>query len=326
MTEKSLRIIYMGTPGFAVAPLRKLLQAGEHVVAVITAPDKPAGRGKKIRFSAVKQFILDTHPHIPLLQPDNLKDPSFVEQVRSLEPEIQIVVAFRMLPELIWQIPRIGTFNLHASLLPQYRGAAPINHALINGETETGVTTFMIDHKIDTGNILMQEKLSIGAHENAGELHDRLMEAGANLVLETVNGLAKGVLEARSQEDFLDQTGELKKAPKIFKEDCRIDWTQTGARVFNQIRGLSPYPGAFSQLRKDSGEQVLCKIYAAAFRTDNHQQSPGSVQTNGKTELEVAVPGGWIQVLSLQQEGKRRMEIRDFLAGANLTTGLCQFS
>lgn len=326
MAEKSLRIIYMGTPGFAVAPLRKLLQSGQKVVGVITAPDKPAGRGKKIRVSAVKQFILDTHPHIPLLQPANLKDPSFVEEVQALEPEIQIVVAFRMLPELIWQIPRIGTFNLHASLLPQYRGAAPINHALINGETETGVTTFMIDHKIDTGNILMQEMLPIGAQENAGELHDRLMEAGASLVLATVKGLSKGELEARSQEDFLDQMGELKKAPKIFKEDCKIDWTQTGTRVFNQIRGLSPYPGAFSHLRKDSGDRVICKIYAAAFRAENHQQSPGSVHTNGKTELEVAVPGGWIQVLSLQQEGKRRMEIRDFLAGANLTTGLCQFS
>jgi methionyl-tRNA formyltransferase len=326
MNKKSLRIIYMGTPDFAVAPLQRLLDSGEQVVAVITAPDRPAGRGKKIRYSAVKQYILDKHPHIPLLQPTNLKDPSFVDQVQLLKPEIQIVVAFRMLPEVIWQIPQIGTFNLHASLLPQYRGAAPINHALINGEAETGVTTFMIDHKIDTGRILMQEKVVIGDSERAGELHDRLMEAGAHLVMETVTGLTQGSLQTRSQADFMGQGGELKKAPKIFKEDCRIEWEQSGEKVFNQIRGLSPYPGAFSHLQRKTGDPVLYKIYSAFFRPDSHQESPGTVQTNGKTELEVAVPGGWIQVLHLQQEGKRRMEIRDFLAGTNLTTGLCRFS
>lgn len=202
MNKSSLRILYMGTPDFAVAPLEKLLQSGKNVVGVITAPDRPAGRGKKIRFSAIKEFLLQNHPQIPILQPTNLKDSAFVALVQGLKPELQIVVAFRMLPEVIWQIPEIGTFNLHASLLPQYRGAAPINHVLINGESETGVTTFMIDQKIDTGRILLQKKIKIGASESAGELHDRLMETGASLVLETVTGLTDGSLVARSQEEL----------------------------------------------------------------------------------------------------------------------------
>ena len=326
MNKSSLSILYMGTPDFAVVPLEKLLQSGKDVVGVITAPDRPAGRGKKIRFSAVKQYILQNHPHIPLLQPVNLKDPAFVAQLQALNPDLQIVVAFRMLPEVIWQIPEVGTFNLHASLLPQYRGAAPINHALINGESETGVTTFMIDQKIDTGSILMQKRVKIGDHETAGELHNRLMEAGANLVLDTVTGLADGSLDARSQDDFINPQTELKKAPKIFKEDCRIKWEQPGAKVFNQIRGLSPYPGAFSYLQRETGNPVLCKIYASEFKPEDHQMSPGSIQTDGKTNLKVSVQGGWIQVLILQQEGKKRMEIRDFLAGTSLTTGLCRFS
>lgn len=326
MNKSSLSILYMGTPDFAVAPLEKLLQSGINVVGVITAPDRPAGRGKKIRFSAIKEFILQNHPQIPLLQAINLKDPAFVAKVQALKPELQIVVAFRMLPEVIWQIPEIGTFNLHASLLPQYRGAAPINHALINGESETGVTTFMIDQKIDTGRILKQKRIKIGPRENAGELHDRLMEAGANLVLETVTGLADGSLAARSQEEFIDPQSKLKTAPKIYKEDCRINWEKSGAVVFNQIRGLSPYPGAFGHLHKESGAPVLCKIYASTFRTEEHQVSPGTILTDGKTSLEVSVPGGWIQVLVLQQEGKKRMEVRDFLAGASLTSGLCRFS
>ncbi len=326
MNKTSLRILYMGTPDFAVAPLEKLLQSGKDVVGVITAPDRPAGRGKKIRLSAIKAYLLQNHPQIPILQPNNLKDPAFVEQVQALKPELQIVVAFRMLPEVIWQIPEIGTFNLHASLLPQYRGAAPINHVLINGESETGVTTFMIDQKIDTGRILMQERIKIGPLESAGELHDRLMEAGANLVLETVTRLTDGSLVARSQEEFINPQSKLRTAPKIYKEDCRINWEQTGFKVFNQIRGLSPYPGAFGHLHKESGTTVLCKIYASVFRTEAHQVSPGTIHTDGKTFLEVSVQGGWIQVLDLQQEGKRRMDVRDFLAGVRLTSGLCRFS
>ena len=218
MINNSLRIVYMGTPDFAVTPLDKLMKAGCTVVAVITAPDKPAGRGKKIRVSAVKQFVLNHDQDIPILQPVNLKDPEFVKVLRDLEPDLQIVVAFRMLPEIIWRIPCLGTFNLHASLLPQYRGAAPINHAIINGETETGVTTFMIDEKIDTGNILLQENTVIGDLDTAGELHDRLMELGAKLVLETVNLLSEGNLKAQSQDSFLNSEKELKNAPKIHKE------------------------------------------------------------------------------------------------------------
>jgi methionyl-tRNA formyltransferase len=235
-------------------------------------------------------------------------------------------VAFRMLPEVIWQIPEIGTFNLHASLLPQYRGAAPINHVLINGESETGVTTFMIDQKIDTGRILMQKRIKIGALDTAGELHDRLMETGAILVLETVTGLTNGSLVARSQEEFTDPQSKLNTAPKIYKEDCRINWEQSGIEVFNQIRGLSPYPGAFGFLHKESKAPLLCKIYASAFRAEEHQLSPGTILTDDKTSLEVSVQGGWIQILVLQQEGKKRMEVRDFLAGVSLTNGLCRFS
>lgn len=326
MNPSALRIIYLGTPDFAVAPLDKLFQSGSNVVAVITAPDRPAGRGKKIRYSAIKQYMLQNKPDIPLLQPTNLKDHEFLEELSSLAPDLQIVVAFRMLPELVWRIPESGTFNLHASLLPQYRGAAPINHVLINGETETGVTTFMIDDKIDTGNILLQQNLGIDPQETAGELHDRLMDAGANLVLQTVEGIASGSLQTRSQDSLLITAGELKKAPKIYKDDCRISWEQNGIKVFNLIRGLSPYPGAFAYLHRAKGEAALCKIFKSTFRTEVHHHTPGSIQTDNKINLEVSVPGGWIQVLSIQQEGKRRLEIRDFLAGTNLTSGPCRFS
>jgi methionyl-tRNA formyltransferase len=316
----------MGTPGFAVAPLDRLLGSGEQVVAVVTAPDRPAGRGKKIRFSAVKEYMLQHRPDIPLLQPANLKDPGFIEELRSLHPDLQIVVAFRMLPELVWRIPEKGTFNLHASLLPQYRGAAPIHHVLINGETETGLTTFLIDEKIDTGNILLQQSIAIGDQENAGELHDRLMKAGSDLVLQTVEGLAKGNLEPKSQDSLVTAGGELKKAPKIFKEDCRINWEQDGMQIFNLIRGLSPFPGAFTYLHRDQGDPVLCKIFAATFRKEKHNYPPGIIQSDGKSLLEVSVQGGWIQVKSFQQEGKRRLEIKDFLAGVSLTNGPYRFS
>jgi methionyl-tRNA formyltransferase len=316
----------MGMPDFAVAPLDKLLQAGARVVAVITAPDRPAGRGKKIRFSAVKEYILQNRPQIPLLQPTNLKDPAFAEELRSLDPDLQIVVAFRMLPELIWRIPEKGTFNLHASLLPQYRGAAPINHVLINGERETGVTTFLIDEKIDTGNILLQQSLPIGETESAGELHDRLMIAGAHLVVRTVEGLASGKLKAKAQDGLLHAGVELKKAPKIFKEDCRIDWTKEGKQVFNLIRGLSPYPGAFTYLNREKDKAVLCKIFEATFHAEKQDRAAGLIDSDGKSVLKVSVPGGWIQVKSIQQEGKRRMAIRDYLAGNSLSSGLCRFS
>ena len=326
MKINSTRIVYMGSPGFAVRPLQKLLEAGCNVVGVITAPDRPAGRGKKIRHSAVKEFLIEQHPNIPVLQPENLKDPEFVKELQDLNPDLQVVVAFRMLPRVVWSIPTMGTFNLHASLLPQYRGAAPINHAIINGERETGVTTFLIDEQIDTGNILLQEKIDIGEQETAGDLHDKLMDSGAELVLETVRRLSEGKLEAKSQDVYTDPNVSLKKAPKIFKEDCRIRWDLPGRDVSNLIRGLSPYPGAFTFLSRGEEEALLCKIFSATFEAQPHQDPPGTIYTDGKRKLEVATKDGIINVLSIQLEGKRKMDIRDFLAGFSLTSEWSLFS
>lgn len=324
METKALRIVYMGTPEFAVPPLEKLLNAGYDIRAVITAPDKPAGRGKKIRFSAVKDIAL--RHELRLLQPSNLKDPDFLESLRELEPDLQVVVAFRMLPEAVWQIPRLGTFNLHASLLPQYRGAAPINHVILNGESTTGLSTFMIDEKIDTGNILLQSETGIGENESAGELHDRLMPLGAELVLETVRQLGLGKLQARSQDQFTDPRIPLKKAPKIFKEDCRINWDRPGLELFNMIRGLSPYPGAFTCLERISGEKLICKLYASRFESIGHAKAAGSMHSDGRKYLKVAVKDGFLSILSIQQEGKRKMEIADFLAGISLSSFQPRFS
>lgn len=324
----------MGTPGFAVRPLQVLLEAGENVVGVITAPDRPAGRGKQLRPSEVKDYVLGLAEPLPLLQPEKLKDPAFLEELRALDPDLQVVVAFRMLPESVWSIPPMGTFNLHASLLPQYRGAAPINHVLINGEKETGVTTFFIDEEIDTGKVLLQEATPIAEHETAGELHDRLMDLGAQLVLETVRQLSAGTLEARSQQQFLDSATVLKPAPKIFKEDCRIDWTRTGEGIVNLIHGLSPYPGAFTRLTSEAakkaagaGDKALqCKIFRARFEAGVHQHTPGTILSDGRHYLQVAVKDGLIQVLSIQLEGKRRMEIQEFLRGFNPGEGTSWFS
>jgi methionyl-tRNA formyltransferase len=318
MTKQSPRIVYMGTPGFAVGPLHVLLESGCNVVGVLTAPDRRAGRGKKIRHSEIKDYLLQQEKHIPILQPESLKDPAFLEDLQALKPDLQVVVAFRMLPEVVWSIPSLGTFNLHASLLPQYRGAAPINHVLMNGEKETGVTTFFIDEQIDTGRILLQERTSIGEDETAGELHDRLMALGATLVLETVNQLSAGKLEAKSQDHFMDSASTLNLAPKIFKENCRIDWKLPGERLFNLIRGLSPYPGAFTMLEKEAGEALQCKIFKAAFEASPQKDAPGTISTDGKHSLKVSVKDGLIHVHSIQLEGKRRMDIRDFLAGFSL--------
>jgi len=320
------RIVYMGTPEFAVTPLDQLLRAGYPVVGVITAPDRPAGRGKKIRHSAVKDYLLKNHPGIPVLQPEKLRDPDFLAALRALQPTLQVVVAFRMLPEAVWKIPTLGTFNLHASLLPQYRGAAPINHVLINGETESGVTTFLIDEKIDTGQILLQTKTAIGPNENAGQLHDRLMMLGAELVLKTVDGLLKGELEAQDQADWIPDESVLKKAPKIHKDDCRITWDQKGEQVRNLIRGLSPYPVAWTMLERPGQKAVMCKIFDGEFEPASHQDKPGTIYTDGKKYLEVAVRDGLLHIHSLQQEGKRRMEIRDFLAGFKLRSEPARFS
>lgn len=326
MELNSIRIVYMGSPGFAVSPLQKLLDFGCKVVGVITAPDKPAGRGKKIRHTAVKDFLIQNKYDIPLLQPENLKDPDFVKSLEALNPDLQVVVAFRMLPKVVWSIPKLGTFNLHASLLPQYRGAAPINHAIINGERETGVTTFLIDEQIDTGNILLQERTSIGEEETAGQLHDRLMESGASLVLDTIRQISGGSLKAKPQDGYLEPGSDLKKAPKIFKDDCRIHWDRPGQDILNLIRGLSPYPGAFTFLSREKDEAFHCKIFSATFEAKIHKDAPGSIQSDGKRRLEVAVQDGIIDIQSIQLEGKRKMEVRDFLAGFSFRPGQSRFS
>ena len=326
MRPEETKIIYMGTPEFAVLPLRQLIEDGYNVVAVVTAPDRPAGRGKKLRESAVKEFIRKNHPSVDVLQPTNLKDPGFVTQLDQLQPDIQTVVAFRMLPEVVWSMPEYGTFNLHASLLPQYRGAAPINHVLMNGEHETGVTTFLIDEQIDTGNILLQKRIRIGESETAGELHDRLMEAGSKLVLETVSGLAEGTLKALPQEQLIPDEESLKKAPKLTKEDGRIDWSRPGRSLVNQIRGLSPVPGAFTTLETEEEQGLICKIFRASFEPAHQQQPPGSLHTDGKQWLKVAVPDGFVQIESLQIEGKRRVEVPQFLSGFRFTPGSYRFS
>jgi methionyl-tRNA formyltransferase len=326
MSDLLPSIVYMGSPDFAVRPLQKLLESGCHVVGVITAPDRHAGRGKKIQHSAIKEYLLKLTMPIPILQPENLKDPEFLKELSALKPDLQVVVAFRMLPEVVWSIPPGGTFNLHASLLPQYRGAAPINHVILNGESETGVTTFFIDDQIDTGKILLQEKTAIGADETAGELHDRLMELGARLVLETVLQLSGGGLEARSQDQLPGFGSVLKSAPKIFKEDCRIDWNLPGQTIFNFIRGLSPTPGAFTFLEREGNTPLLCKIFKATFEEVTHKDAPGNISTDGKQLLKVAVRDGMIYIHSIQQEGKRKMDVKDFLAGFSLENGASRFS
>jgi methionyl-tRNA formyltransferase len=326
MKAEAIRIVYMGSPGFAVVPLQQLLERGFQVVGVITAPDRPAGRGKRIRHSAVKEFLIEHAYDMPVLQPENLKDPAFLKALQGLKPDLQVVVAFRMLPKVVWSIPSLGTMNLHASLLPQYRGAAPINHVIINGERETGVTTFLIDDQIDTGNILLQKKTTVGDQETAGELHDRLMEIGASLVIETIKQLAAGQVRAKSQAAYTDPEIPLKKAPKIFKEDCRISWDRPGQEVNNLIRGLSPYPGAFTYLSREGEEDLLCKIFSATFEALPHQDAPGTIYTDGKRRLEVAVRDGVIEIQTIQQEGKRKMEARDFLAGFSFNSGQSRFS
>ena len=326
MEINSIRIVYMGSPGFAVRPLQKLIETGCQVVGVITAPDRPAGRGKKIRHSEVKDFLMQNSFDIPLLQPENLKDPAFVKELQKLNPDLQVVVAFRMLPRVVWSIPSLGTINLHASLLPQYRGAAPINHAIINGERETGVTTFIIDEQIDTGNILLQEPTAIGELETAGELHDRLMEIGASLMFETVRQMSDGSLKAKSQDSYSESRISLKKAPKIFKEDCRIRWNLPGRDVNNLIRGLSPYPGAFTYLSRNEEETLLCKVFSATFTGHPHTDPPGTIYTDGKNRLGVAVKDGVLDIQTLQLEGKRKMEARDFLAGFSFSNGQSRFS
>lgn len=305
----------MGTPEFAVAPLDALVQAGKEIAAVVTAPDKPAGRGKQIRSSAVKEYAT-INLDCPVLQPENLKDTDFIDQLRSLDAQLFVVVAFRMLPEAVWSIPKYGTFNLHASLLPQYRGAAPINWCLINGEEQTGVTSFLIDHKIDTGKILLQESIPIDPDDNAGSLHDKLMVLGSSLVVKTVEKLLNGELQAVDQSSYIISPAELKAAPKIFKEDCKIDWNGSARNLHNLIRGLSPFPGAYTSFKREgSGEEIQVKIFESVFSDDLHSMAPGTIQSDGRSHISVFSSKGRIDIRSLQLAGKSRMKVEDFLRG-----------
>jgi methionyl-tRNA formyltransferase len=298
----------MGTPEFAVAPLAALVNAGFNIVGVITAPDKPAGRGMQLQQSAVKKYALAQGLNI--LQPEKLKNPQFLTELQSLQADLQVVVAFRMLPEAVWNMPPLGTINLHASLLPQYRGAAPINWAVINGEHETGLTTFRLQHEIDTGNILLQQKLSISENETAGELHDRMKETGAALVVRTVEGLAAGTLKETPQAALANGNEPLKTAPKIFTGTCRVDWDKPVNEIFNLVRGLAPYPAAFTHL-----DGKLLKIFSANKKTVVPAHAPGEHETDGKTYLRFAAADGYLDVTELQLEGKKRMDVEDFLRG-----------
>ncbi len=304
--NKSLRIVFMGTPDFAVASLDALIKNGFSVVGVVTAPDKPAGRGMKLKGSAVKQYALEKG--LKIMQPEKLRDPSFVDELKSLQADIQVVVAFRMLPEVVWNMPPVGTINVHGSLLPEYRGAAPINWAIINGEKETGVTTFKLQHEIDTGNILLQERLAISEEETAGEVHDRMKEIGAALLVETIKGLSNGTVQERPQNLFSGKTP--KAAPKIFTETCRIDWNKSAKDVHNLIRGLSPFPGAFTSLDSKS-----LKIFKAKKMMTNPLLQTGHYESDGKSYLRFAAADGYLEVQELQLEGKKRMTVEDFLRG-----------
>lgn len=304
---KKLRIIFMGTPEFAVPSLDKLYGAGYNIVGVITAPDKRAGRGMKITISPVKKYALEKN--LQILQPEKLRDPGFIEKLKNLKADVQVVVAFRMLPEVVWNMPPLGTINLHGSLLPQYRGAAPINWAIINGEKETGVTTFKLQQEIDTGDILMQEKIEISDVETAGSLHDKMMNIGADILLRTIQQLEKGSLEEHSQNGIA-RSSPLHTAPKIFSETCEINWNQKSEDIYNFIRGLSPYPAAFTYLNKRK-----LKIFSATKEPGNFKNIAGSWKTDHKTFLKFTTSDGFISLQEIQLEGKKRMKIEDFLRG-----------
>lgn len=305
-----MRIIFMGTPQFAVTSLDALIKAGSDIVAVVTAPDKPAGRGQKVSESAVKQYAVANG--LKVLQPEKLKNEDFIAELKALHADLQVVVAFRMLPEAVWNMPPKGTINLHASLLPQYRGAAPINWALINGEKESGVTTFFLKHDIDTGNILFTEKITLTGHEDAGELHDRLMNKGAGLLVKTVKAVESGRYNEHPQAQ-LAEGAELRHAPKIFKDDCQIDWTQPALSIYNKIRGLSPVPTAYTEL---NGKNL--KVYASEYQLSEPAIQPGGFLTDNKTYLKFAAKDGFILLKDIQLEGKKRMGIEDFLRGVKL--------
>ena len=333
MTKENTKIVFMGTPEFAVESLRALIDGGFNVVGVVTATDKPAGRGQKLQFSAIKKYALEHN--LPILQPENLKDEIFLSELKSWHADLFVVVAFRMLPETLWAMPRLGTFNLHASLLPQYRGAAPINRAIINGERETGVTTFFIAQGMDTGNIILQEKMKIEPADNAGTLHDKLMTLGGKLVQETVKQIVAGTVKTLSQ----NLSEKVTPAPKIFKETCRINWSLPAEKVHNLVRGLSPYPAAFTELLLQNGEKIMVKIFETNYQICQHHYVAGQVVkpslTSPKEEdglrkrfppfggikegLPVAVPDGFVYLQTLQPAGKKPMSAGDFLRGYQIS-------
>lgn len=321
MDKKDLRIVYMGTPEFAVESLKRLVEGGYQVVGVITMPDKPMGRhGSVLQPSPVKEYAVSQG--LKVLQPEKLKDETFLEDLRALKADLQIVVAFRMLPEVVWNMPRLGTFNLHASLLPQYRGAAPINWAVINGDTETGITTFFLKHEIDTGEIIDQVKVPISDTDNVGMVYDRLMLLGGDLVVKTVDAILEGNVKTTPQEE-LAKVEELRPAPKIFKDTCRIDWTKGVKPVYDFVRGLSPYPAAWTELCQGEAAPIMLKIYETAKIFCEHTLQPGTVVTDKKTYFRIASTDGYVDVLSLQLAGKKRMQVADFLRGYHHTENTC---
>ncbi len=312
--KENFRIIFMGTPDFATESLKILTENNYHIVAVITAPDKPAGRGRKLQQSSVKKYALEKG--LKILQPTNLKNETFISELKKLKADLQIVVAFRMLPEIVWAMPKYGTINLHASLLPQYRGAAPINHAIINGETITGVTTFFIEKEIDTGNIIAQKKVKILPDENAGKLHDKLMFTGAQLILQTVDDIINDRVKPIPQKKLSE--GEiLKPAPKIFKEDCIINWQNPAEKIYNFIRGLSPYPAAMTKIRKGDKTYIL-KIFKTEVIKENHNHKIGKIISDNKNYLKIATKDAFIDIKELQLQGKKRMKVKDLLNGFDI--------
>ena len=315
--EKDIRIVYMGTPDFAVAPLERLVNEGYNVVGVVTMPDKAVGRHHDVlQASPVKQWA--TEHSLPVLQPEKLRDEAFLAQLASLRADLQVVVAFRMLPEVVWAMPRLGTFNLHAALLPQYRGAAPINWAIINGERETGVTTFFLDHDIDTGRILLQERCPIYETDTAEDVHDRLMTLGTDVVLRTIDLIASGEARAVPQEQFITDA-PLHHAPKIFRETCEIRWAELGAKqAYDFIRGLSPYPAAWTTLVSPDGRELTMKVYRTEYHLEAQSHPAGTLLTDGKSHLAIVLADGRLELREVQVAGKKRMAVEDFLRGTHL--------
>lgn len=313
MNRQDFRIVFMGTPDFAVGSLRALVEGGYNVVAVVTMPDKPVGRHQsELSQSAVKQYAV-AH-NIPVLQPEKLKDPNFLEELRNYRADLQVIVAFRMLPEAVWDMPPHGTFNLHASLLPQYRGAAPINWAIINGDTETGVTTFLLDHEIDTGRIIHQARTPITEEDNVETVHDRLRDIGAGVVTQTVDDIIAGNIRPIDQDTLTADT-EIRHAPKIFKDTCRLAFDLPVKRAFDFVRGMSPYPAAWTELVEENGKRTMLKIYATTREETSVAEAPGTVLTDGKTYFKIAFPDGYLALTLLQLAGKKRMTVTDFLRG-----------